>query len=81
MPTKSKSTGSTAGDKPVKSAFKPITGKKPAAPAEAEEKKPAKKAVGDKSPEKVEKPVVLPARLKGFIKEFCNNPATGRVVI
>ncbi len=57
MPTKSKSTGSTTDDKPVKSAFKPITGKRPAAPAEAEEKKPGKKAVGDKSPEKAEKPV------------------------
>ncbi len=55
MPTKSKSTGATAGDKPVKSAFKPITGRKPAAPAEAEEKKTAKKAADDK--DKAAKPV------------------------
>ncbi len=51
MPTKSKSTGAAASDKPVKSLLKPITGRKPAAPAEAEDKKTAKKTVGDK-PEK-----------------------------
>ena len=61
MPTKSKSTGTAAGDKPVKSAFKPITGKKaavPAAPAEAEEKKSAKSKRGPKAGEEpvVEKP-------------------------
>src|SRR5437870_505281 len=53
MPTKSKSTRADASDKPVKSLLKPITGRKPAAPAEAEEKKPAKKTAGEKS----EKPV------------------------
>ena len=61
MPTKSKSTGAAAGDKPVKSAFKPITGKKaaaPVAPAEAEEKKPAKSKRGPKAGEEpvAEKP-------------------------
>ncbi len=58
MPTKSKSTGAAAGDKPVKSAFKPITGKKAAAPAEAEEKKPVKSKRGPKAGEEpvVEKP-------------------------
>jgi translation initiation factor IF-2 len=55
MPTKSKSTGARAGDKPVKSLLKPITGKKPAEPAAAEEKKPAKKAADEK--EKTGKPV------------------------
>ena len=56
MPTKSKATAAAAGDKPVKSVFKPITARKAAAPAEAEEKKPAKKAVGDKLADKAEKP-------------------------
>ena len=54
MPTKSKSTGAAASDKPVKSGFKPITGRKPAAApaaAEAEEKKNRKLAA-----EKAEKP-------------------------
>jgi translation initiation factor IF-2 len=55
MPTKSKPTGTTASDKPVKSLLKPITGRKPAAPAEAEEKKPAKKADGEKSDKPVSK--------------------------
>ncbi len=55
MPTKSKTTGAGAGDKPVKSLLKPITGRKPAAHAEAEEKKAAKKAEDDKA-EKAEKP-------------------------
>ena len=51
MPTKSKSTGTAAGDKPVKSVFKPITGKKPAAPAEAEKKEPVKSKRGPKAGE------------------------------
>jgi translation initiation factor IF-2 len=53
MATKSKSTGATTSDKPVKSLLKPITGRKVAAPAEAEEKKTAKKVIADKA----EKPV------------------------
>ncbi|MEO6741354.1 MAG: translation initiation factor IF-2 [Chthoniobacteraceae bacterium] len=60
MPTKSKSTGAAAGDKPVKSVFKPITGRKApvVAPAEPEEKKPVKSKRGPKAGEEpvVEKP-------------------------
>ncbi|MEQ1850471.1 MAG: translation initiation factor IF-2 [Chthoniobacteraceae bacterium] len=48
MPTKSKSTGTAASDKQVKSLLKPITGKKAAAPADSEtEKKTAKKPAGE----------------------------------
>ncbi len=60
MPTKSKSTGAAAGDKPVKSVFKPITGKKAPVPvpAEPEEKKTVKSKRGPKAGEEpvVEKP-------------------------
>ena len=54
MPTKSKSTGASAGDKPVRSLLKPITARKPE-PAAPEEKKPAKKAADEK--DKPAKPV------------------------
>ena len=58
MPTKSKATAAAAGDKPVKSVFKPITARKAAAPAEAEEKKPVKSKRGAKAGEEpvAEKP-------------------------
>ena len=55
MPTKSKSNGDTASDKPVKSLLKPITGRKPAAPPEAEDKKAGKKVAAEKGDKPVSK--------------------------
>jgi translation initiation factor IF-2 len=56
MPTKSKSSAASAGDKPVKSLLKPITGRKAAAPEGADAtEKPSKKAAAEKA-EKPEKP-------------------------
>ena len=57
MPTKSKSTGAAASDKPVKSGFKPITGKRSAADSEAEEKKTRKAAAEKAEKAGVKKPV------------------------
>jgi len=55
MPTKSKSTGTSASDKPIKSLLKPITGKKAAPAAEDEDKKAPKKAAGEKADKPVSK--------------------------